>query len=56
MTRMDILQKALEGPCIANCNGELHRILSHAMIEQVEVFRVLCASYLRNDAASTEIF
>ena len=22
MTRMGILQKALEGPCIANCNGE----------------------------------
>ena len=22
MTRMEILQKALEGPCIANCNGE----------------------------------
>ena len=56
MTRMDILQKALEGPCIANCNGELQRILLHAMIEQVEVFRVLCVSYLRNDAASTEIF
>lgn len=22
MARMEILQKAVEGPCIANCNGE----------------------------------
>ena len=55
MTRMDILQKALEGPCIANCNGEWLEVAEDTLARN-NLTGGSFQTYLRKNAASTEIF